>query len=328
MDERMSWPVHRFRAMGSDMAVWLDAAEATARPLLTGAETTIARAERVLSRFDNQSELSRLNARPGQWTPVSMLLWDVVIKALALAKSTGGLFDPTLLAALEAAGYTRSFSELERVAPPQSGRSKPGRWQEVELDPTRRAIRLPPRVRLDLGGIGKGHTAQRVMDWLASWGPCLVDAGGDLTAGAAPRGMPGWPVAVAAPAPAGATASDLFHLWLAGATLATSGIDYRRWQQNGQSMHHLIDPRSGRPAATDALTVTVLAPDAVRAEGWATAALVAGRDEGLALLEKQELAAGVVDDAHHLWLTPAMTAHVVWPNISKKEAYGTLSGSR
>jgi thiamine biosynthesis lipoprotein len=122
-------------------------------------------------------------------------------------------------------------------------------------------------------------------------------------------------VAVAAPAAAD-DAPDLLHLWLAQATLATSGIDYRRWQHNGRTVHHLIDPRTGHPAATDAVAVSVLAPDAATAEGWATAALVAGRDEGLALLARQGLAGAVVDRQHQLVLTPAMTPHIVWPSVS------------
>jgi FAD:protein FMN transferase len=161
-------------------------------------------------------------------------------------------------------------------------------------------------------GLAKGHTAQRVAAYLSHWGPCLVDAGGDLAAGTAPHGLPGWPVAVAAPSARDADPPDLFHLWLTHASLATSGIDYRRWHQHGQVVHHLIDPRSGGPADTDALTVSVMAQDAVQAEGWATAALVAGRDEGLALLARQGLAGAVVDFQHDLLLTPAMTSLMAW----------------
>jgi thiamine biosynthesis lipoprotein len=121
---------------------------------------------------------------------------------------------------------------------------------------------------------------------------------------------------VAAPSTDHDDAPALFHLWLAHASLATSGIDYRRWLYNGRIVHHLIDPRSGYPADTDALTVSVMSRDAVQAEGWATAALVAGRDEGLALLARQGLAGAVVDWQHDLSLTPAMTSRMVWPAIS------------
>jgi thiamine biosynthesis lipoprotein len=315
MDEP-TWPSYRFRAMGSTMVLWLDTDEATARPVLSRVQGLVAAAERVLSRFDPQSELARFNARPRQWVPVSPLLWDVVTQALALAEATGGLFDPTILSALEAAGYRRSFAGMHGVAQDSASEATPGCWATVQRDPTRRALWLPEGARLDLGGIAKGYTAQRTVAYLSRWGPCLVDAGGDLTAGAAPPGLPGWPVAVAAPAAGDDESSDLFHLWLAQATLATSGIDYRRWQHNGRLVHHLIDPRTGHPAATDALAVSVLAPDAAQAEGWATAALVAGRDEGLALLSRQGLAGAVVDWQHQLRLTPAMAPRMVRPAVS------------
>jgi FAD:protein FMN transferase len=123
-------------------------------------------------------------------------------------------------------------------------------------------------------------------------------------------------VAVAAPAAGDEEAPDLFHLWLTHATLATSGIDYRRWQHNDRGVHHLIDPRTGCPAVTDALAVSVLAYDAVQAEGWATAALVAGRDAGVAFLARHGLAGAIIDGQHHLVLTPAMIPRMVWPAMS------------
>jgi thiamine biosynthesis lipoprotein len=311
-----TWPSHQFRAMGSNMVLWLEADEITAQSVFGRAQALVAEAEQVLSRFDPQSELSRLNARPRQWGPVPALLWDVVTQALALAEATGGLFDPTVLSALEAVGYTCSFADMHGMAQDSDSEATPGCWTAVQRDPARQALWLPAGVRLDLGGIAKGHTAQRVAAYLSRWGPCLVDAGGDLTAGAAPYGLPGWPVAVAAPSTSNDDAPDLFHLWLAHASLATSGIDYRRWHQHGRVVHHLIDPRSGCPAATDILAVTVMARDAAQAEGWATAALVAGRDEGLALLARQGLAGAVVDWQHNLLLTPIMTPRIVWPAVT------------
>lgn len=309
-----TWPEHHFHAMGCEIGLWLDAGEREARPAFARAEALFHRVEARLTRFDEQSELSYLNARPQRWVPVSDLLWRVVRLALSVARATGGLFDPTLLSALEAAGYTVSFAEL---AASLTGQAAPaaaphrGRWQEVRLDPDRQAIWLPAGVRLDLGGIGKGYTAQRAVDLLAATGPALVDAGGDLVAGAAPHTLPGWPVAVAAPG--GDSAPDLFHLWLAQAALATSGTDYRSWEHNGQQAHHLIDPASGRPAESDVVSATVLAAEAVVAEGWATAALIAGRERGLALLRKHDLAGALTGPDGRTSLTSAFAAHVVWP---------------
>lgn len=303
------WRQRPFRAMGCQMAIWLEMENPKAADyLICEAEAMFYNAEAVLSRFNAASELSWLNGRPGRWTPVSNLLWAVIIQALFMARETSGLFDPTQLTALEAAGYDRSFSEMASetagTAVCETAVDRHGQWQAVQLDAASQAVWLPPGVRLDLGGIAKGFTAQQVVDFLHEKAPCLVDASGDLIAGAAPLGWPGWPVAVGAPYPA--KGDELFPLWLVDGAMATSGIDYRRWRQNGRTAHHIIDPRTGQPAQTDLLTATVLAKTAVRAEAWATAALVAGSAAAQQHLAVKGLAAALVDQQHSLILTPAL----------------------
>lgn len=295
--------------MGSEIALWLDAAPEKARRAFRQAESLFQDVEAALSRFRPDSELMRLNASAQRFVPVSSLLWEVASGALRLAKATGGLFDPTIQPALVAAGYDRDFALLdggkphhEFLAPVTHHRAL---WRQVRLDRPSRALWLPAGAALDLGGIAKGYTARLAVDLLAEVGPCLVDAGGDLAAGSAPDGLPGWPVAIAAPGPG--EGGDLLQLWLAEGTLATSGIDFRRWQREGRLAHHLIDPRSGLPAATDLLTVSVLARDAMEAEGWATAALVAGRTAGYSLLAAQKLPALLAAEDGSVLMTPAMT---------------------
>lgn len=307
---------HPFYAMGSHMTAWLQLDDrALAERALQQVEALFVANEAWMTRFNQGSELSRLNARPEEWVPVSAGLWRVIGRALDMAAETGGLFDPTLLSALEAAGYSRSFEELSPTGGPVESetRSQPGRYWEIGRDAARRAIWLPAGVRLDLGGIGKGYTAQQAVSLLNQWGPCLIDAGGDLCAGEGPivgRGeaaaWPGWPVSVVAPWSDGEEAQDMLRLWLSNATLATSGVDYRRWSQNGRPVHHIMDPGTGLPAETDALTVSVLSPDAVRAEAWATAALVAGTAEGYERLCQKEMAAAFAGANGELLLTPAL----------------------
>lgn len=311
--------------MGCQMAVWLELPDAArAAKLLQEAEALFSRAERRLSRFDANSELSQLNAQPGVWTTVSEMSWNVVTQALFMARETDGLFDPTLLSPLEAAGYRRSFAAMatwDGVNDAAMAVNLSGQWQTVGLNPDGQAIWLPPGVRLDLGGIAKGYVAQQVVDFLTDWGPCLVDASGDLTAGAAPTGWPGWPVAVLAPfADPHEAREELFPLWLVEGTMATSGIDYRRWQQNGRAAHHLIDPRTGLPADTDLLTVTVLAKTAVRAEAWATAALVAGSRAAQEHLSARNLAAALVNQTGSLTLTPALEPFISYETLAESRA--------
>lgn len=306
-----NWRQHRFRAMGCQMSMWLEMDDyQMAEHLLREAEEVFHQAENVLSRFDSTSELSRLNNQTSRWTRVSDLLWSVITQALFMAEETTGLFDPTQLKALEEAGYDRSFAQMvAEVVRSENGPSlnRLGQWQTVELDAAAQAIWLPPNVRLDLGGIAKGYTAKRAADFLNSYGPCLVDASGDLTAGSAPLGWPGWPVAVDIPFQKESDPTEgLFSLWLVDGTMATSGIDYRRWRRNGRLAHHVIDPRTGQPAQTDLLTVTVLAKSAVRAEAWATAALVSGSATALQQLTATGLAGALVDQQNDVTLTPAL----------------------
>jgi thiamine biosynthesis lipoprotein len=310
-----NWHRHAFRAMGCEMAVWLETAVAEdAATAFAQVETLFETNEQALSRFRPDSELSQLNALSGQWVPVSDLMWDVLTLALGMAAITNGRFDPTTLNALEQYGYTVSFEQLNRIG--QNGHSlqptpSVGQWTAVELDESRQAVYLPEGVRLDFGGIAKGYTAQQAVDLLRDWGPCLVDASGDLAAGAAPLGHPGWPVAISAPWTDEETKpGDLFTLWLADQALATSGIDYRHWQQNGRTAHHLIDPATGQPAATDGLTVTVLADDAAQTEAWATATLVAGSQAGMAALLDADLAGLMVLRNGRVLATSAMDQHL------------------
>ena len=312
MPTRSDWPEHRFRAMGSTIVLWLEADAATAGRAFARVEELFATNEAALSRFRPESELSRLNQSAGRgFVPVSPLLWDVLTDALALARITDGLFDPTLLAALETAGYDRSFVDLPAERPAGEapcGEWPTGRWSAVRLDGERRAVELPAGVRIDLGGIAKGHTAAQAAASLGQWGPCLVDAGGDLTAGAAPAGYPGWPVAIAAPwDDAGQMPADLFTLWLADASLATSGVDYRRWRHHNRPAHHLIDPHTGRPAATDLLSATVLMAGATDADAWATAAVVMGMAEATRLLGAADIAAVLSATDGRVAVTPPMS---------------------
>ncbi|MCA9946200.1 MAG: FAD:protein FMN transferase [Anaerolineales bacterium] len=304
-----TWQSHSFWAMGSQVVLWLDSSDVLqAAAAFAQAEALFVRNERALSRFRPDSELMQLNARSGQWVTVSDLLWREVALAVEMARQTDGRFDPTLLKALVQAGYDCSFEQVRSGDHFSWWESEKlyGRWADVALDETRQAVRLPAGVALDLGGIAKGDTAQQARNLLQLVGPCLVDAGGDLVAGAAPLGQLGWPVALSQPGADDFGQDDLATFWLANGALATSGIDYRRWLQNGRLAHHLIDPRTGQSASTDLLTATVLAHDAAAAEAWATATLIAGADVGMALLLDRGLAGLVVVGDGRILATPQM----------------------
>lgn len=277
---------HQFRAMGTQVGVWLwHDDDALASKALAQTEQFFIRTESHLSRFKANSELSRLNRAAGRSHPVSPPLFELVKLALAWRDRTGGIFDPTVLQALIAHGYDRSFEQLGR-RDDQAGPapvSRPARGQ-VRLDPAQRRISLPVGVGLDLGGIAKGWTVQQAARRLGRLGPALVDAGGDIACVGAPAIGSPWLIGIADPH---RPETDVATLTLVGEAVATSSVTRRRWRIHGRLAHHLIDPRIGAPAHTDLSSVTVVAPRLPDAEIHAKVALILGKTEGLAYLNKQ-----------------------------------------
>ena len=281
-----------FLAMGCQMLAVLDRDDARATERLARVPAWFAVWERHLSRFRTDSELSRLALADGQAVRVSPTLAAVLSVALESAELSGGLVTPTLLTALEKAGYDRSFSDLapeqpaRPILPPTSVD-----WRQIHLDRSRRQVTLPRGLRLDLGGTAKGWAANEAMRRLSRVGPVLIDAGGDIAiSGAMADGGP-WTITIASPF---SETEQLGMLQLASGAVATSGRDYRRWRQGGRMQHHLIDPRTGRPAETDLLTVTVVAATCSLAETAAKVALILGSREGLAWIEARTGLAGLL----------------------------------
>jgi thiamine biosynthesis lipoprotein len=261
-----------FHAMGTDVELLVDAEDAG--HALDAAEHEFHRLEALLSRFRADSELSRLN-RDGAIEP-GPDLGRVVGLALEARSRTAGRFDPTVLDAVVAAGYDRSFEQMaeDGDAAPSSAAARGG----VRIQDGR--IELEPGVRLDLGGIGKGYAAERAAELLALGGACLVNAGGDI----AIRGG-SWPVGV-----------EAMTLELREGGLATSGRDRRRWRRDGRELHHLIDPSTGEPADTDVMRVTVIASDAVDAEVAAKSLFLAGSERAIAEADAAGMPAVVVTE--------------------------------
>lgn len=252
-----------FHAMGTEIELLVDAQDAT--EALSAAEAEFCRLEAILSRFRADSELARLN-RAGRLDAGPDLV-RVTELALAARDQTAGRFDPTVHDAVVAAGYDRTF---ESIAPDGPEAENEPRVCGGLVRVTRERIELEDGVRLDFGGIGKGYAAERAAEVLATAGPCLVNAGGDIAVRAG-----AWPVAVQ-------TGDSSLTLELTSGALATSGRDRRRWRRGGRELHHLIDPATGSPAAGDLVRTTVVASDAVTAEVWAKALFLAGGEAGAA----------------------------------------------
>ncbi|HEY8694496.1 MAG TPA: FAD:protein FMN transferase [Chloroflexota bacterium] len=276
-----------FRAMNTEVEV-LDMPEAPVEALFLDWH-------RCLSRFDQASELSALNRSAGRWFEASPLLCDVAARALHWAAQTE-LFDPTIVDALERAGYDRSFELV--VNHPRGGRLAvaprlPG-WRGIRLEAGR--ILLPEGVRLDLGGIAKGTAVDAA---LVPHPEGMVNAGGDLYA----KGRE-YIVGVEDPYH---TNRDICSLRVCNRGVATSSTWKRRWSAGA---HHLIDPRTGAPSQTDVLSATVVAASAEEAEVGAKVALLRGLTAGREWLERRGLAGLLVGREGTLLASEGFEAYV------------------
>jgi FAD:protein FMN transferase len=247
---------HSFKAMGTTVETFLESESPNGRAALLAVEAEFERLEAMLSRFRPESDLSRLN-REGRIDGAPELA-GLVGLSLKAREETNGRFDPTVHDALVAAGYDRSFADIAPVAPTDAVAQDQVHGAAGAIRVEGDAVELAPRVRLDLGGIGKGYAVDRGIEVLSAAGPCLVNAGGDLAVAGLPKAGT-WAVSVDTPA-------GPLTLGLSSGGLATSGRDRRRWIRGGEERHHLIDPVSGRPARSRWLRVTVVAPTAVAAE--------------------------------------------------------------
>ncbi len=251
-----------FPGMGTTIEVWAEREElfdATVRWLVDF--------EKVCSRFDPGSELSRLNRDPRERVPVSAILSDALGAADHARRITGGLVDAGLGAVLQAWGYDRSFAEVTdiEIAPAVDC---DGDWR-IEAGQLARE----PGTHIDLGGVGKGWACDVAVE--SGWAT-VISAGGDIRSADSETRVPVLD-------PWGETAAQVA---LGVGALATSSTTRRRWGVGAGEAHHVIDPRTLAPAQTPILSATVVAETAVEAEAGAKAVLILGA-EGLEWAERQ-----------------------------------------
>ena len=250
-------------------------------------EALFARHERVMSRFLPDSELCALNNSASAHFDASPLLFDAASDALGWACVTDGVSDPTVIDALEECGYDRTFDAIKDRAGAATLCERPkamrNGWRAIELDADRSVIAMPPGMRIDLGGIGKGYTVDAAIGLLGPGANAMVNASGDLyAAGDGPDGD-GWYVGVQDPF---ALDLDIAVLNVNDCGVATSGSIKRRWTIGDTRYRHLIDAREQRSSESDLLTVTVIARTATQADVLAKTAFLHGSSEGLRAIER------------------------------------------
>lgn len=246
-----------YAGSASEARAGFDAAFARARAL-----------DAMLSDYRDDSELNRLCRAPGGGV-VSEDLFAVLARALEIARASDGAFDPTIGPFTRLWRQSRRAGQLPTPAEIAAARRVSG-WRKVRLDARTRTVRLArPGMQLDLGGIAKGFAADRMLRLLEERGlrSALVAASGDLAIGDPPPGRPGWTIAAVAK-------NELLPLARCG--VSTSGPAEQFVEIGGIRYSHIVDPGTGLGLTSAHATASVIAPDAVLADGLATMAAVAG----------------------------------------------------
>jgi thiamine biosynthesis lipoprotein len=244
-----------------------------------GVDAMLRAVDDACSRFRADSELSRLNAHAGVETRVSELLAQAIDEGLRGARMTDGDVDPTVGGAMRIVGYDVDFDAMARDRGPlvMTAAPVPG-WRAVHFNRAARTVTLERGVELDLGATAKALAADRAaaaaLHAMEGRGGVLVSLGGDIAlAGEAPAG--GWVVQVSDDSSA-PIAADQESIALRTGGIATSSTRVRRWRRAGVEMHHILDPRTGRPAQTPWRLASVVAGRCVDANIASTAAIVRG----------------------------------------------------
>ena len=287
----------RFRAMGSDVVAMLNGPS----ELSGTAEAILSRLEAVWSRFVEESDVSRLN-RSNDWVSVSSDTIILFQRALSAWEITAGVFDPTILPSLVAAGYGESRSERPGRsildAPTVRGAS-PGMAQ-IDIDPACGRIRLGDSIAFDPGGIGKGLAADIVATRLIEAGArsCMVAVGGDVrVAGNTPRD---WTVEVESPFNPNDTIATLRIL---DGAVCTSSVRAKSWENDGEAMHHIINPFTGAPSGSSIVSATVVAGEAWMAEALCKAVIMTEPLDAIAYCQSHGVEAIIVDIEGIIWTT-------------------------
>jgi thiamine biosynthesis lipoprotein len=229
------------------------------------------------NRFRADSELSRLNERAGHTVEVSATLELAIETALKARDATKGLCDPSVLPALLALGYDVDYDELRtrrdvalKSPIPSMGAAA------ISLNSSEHTVTLAPGCQLDLGASAKALVADLVADDVAPTGGVVVEVGGDVAVrGPGPDGL--WAIGLSDSRPL--TGREP-RVGIEHGGIATSSLTTRTWQAAGQTVNHVIDPRTGECAKGPYTSATVSASSCVLANAFATAALLWGEDAG------------------------------------------------
>ncbi|MFJ7729513.1 FAD:protein FMN transferase [Neobacillus sp. NPDC097160] len=252
--------------------------------------------EITCSRFRTDSELSKLNQQVGKEVTVSSEMFLILSEADQFYKDTGGIFNPSILSALENNGYAKSieFIRDREIETPARSTASAAQSQTYTLNEKQQAVILHSKI--DLGGIAKGWVIDRTSLLLAEMGYGFINVGGDIRIfGSLPR-----PLNIGIENPF-ESSNMISSIQIENGAVATSTTKKRKWLVNGEWRHHLIDAKLGRPSESDIVSATVTARTAIEADVWAKTVLLLGENYGREWVAKKGIRAVLINKEGDIW---------------------------
>ncbi|HLM84372.1 MAG TPA: FAD:protein FMN transferase [Candidatus Bathyarchaeia archaeon] len=294
----------KFRALGTDIFVRIvfDSAEKkeVAQDDLKKTKEIFFEKEKIFSRFDSESELSRLNKNLGVWQKASPDILYLAGRAAYYNGISGELYDPRVIKVLEQIGYDKDFKGKE--------------FSNVDLPPVFSPFETALKNdlkngngkikflrRMDFSGIAKGYIVDRAAEFLKKrgWKNFLVDAGGDMNISGLNENGEKWRIAVEG------VPEEKLMLQISQRGIATSGISRKKWQIQGIKFHHLVNPKDPNNFSYELRTVSVIAKTTENADGLAKTLVLMGREKGLRFAKENKIAAVFLDYTGNILVAPS-----------------------
>jgi thiamine biosynthesis lipoprotein len=297
-----------FRALGTDVNIRIiatDREKEKAKNDLEKAKNIFISKEKILSRFDSESELSKLNKNVGAWQKASPDVLYLAGRALYYHDISGGLYDPRVIEVLEKIGYDKDFKEKDfsvADSPPVFSVSKTELSDDLKINGSKIFFAR----RMDFSGIAKGYIVDQAAEFLkkSGWKNFLVDAGGDMMISGLNSSGEKWRISVEG------VPEEKLMLELSECGIATSGISRKKWQINGKKFHHLVNPKDPNNFSYELRTVSVVAENTENADGRAKTLVLMGKEKGFQFTKKNKIAAIFLDYKGNVIVSPEAKRYI------------------
>lgn len=275
-----------------------------AEKAMDAAFSEIEKLERLFNFFSPESEVSLVNTNAGSSeVKVSPEILDILEKAVFVSKNTQGAFDVTIGPIITLYDFYKKIKPDDRAIKKNLPLVN---YREVVINRDNSTVFLKKRgMRIDLGGIAKGYTADRAVETLKKHGikAGLVSVAGDIgTFGNKPDGRP-WKVGIRNPRAGGSEDDILLTIELSDMAISTSGDYERSFIRDERRYHHLLDPKTGYPAV-GCQSVSVITKEGAFTDAFATGVFILGPEKGLKVLEAMGFDGVIVDSEGKVYTTP------------------------